>query len=213
MDYITHPRQIEDKSMLLILGYLPHLKELPEEIRKIIMRIVHTTGDPAIAPLVKIHPRAVEAGLTAINSGAKVFTDVNMLLAGINGSALNKFGMAARCDIKDPVVVKESQNNGLTRAMMAMRLAKDELNGAIICIGNAPTALFEVIKMIQANVIKPALIIGTPVGFVGAAESKDELMDKIEEVPWITVEGTRGGSNIAVSILNALLYQAGGRDK
>lgn len=211
MDYITHPREIEDKSMQLILNYLPQLKELPEIERKIIQRIVHTTGDPAIAPLIKIHPQAPEAGLAAIRQGAKVFTDVNMLLAGINGNAIAKFGMVARCDIKEPQVVAEAAKTGLTRAMVAMRLAGSQLDKAIICIGNAPTALFEVIKMIQAEHIKPALLIGTPVGFVGAAESKAEMVNKLTDVPWVTIEGTRGGSNIAVSVLNALLYQAGGR--
>lgn len=213
MEYITHPRQIEDKSMELILEHLPNLKELPEVERKIIMRVVHTTGDPAIAPLVKIHPQAVQAGMKAIKNGARVFTDVNMLLAGINGPALNKFGMIGRCDIKNEEVIAQARKTGLTRAILAMRLAGKELDGAIICIGNAPTALFEVIKMIEAEEINPALIIGTPVGFVGAAESKVELVNRINQTPWITIEGTRGGSNIAVSILNALLYATGGRSE
>ena len=179
------------------------LRELPEGERNIIKRIVHTTGDPAIAELIKIHPAAVEAGLQAFRAGKPVFTDVQMLRAGINPVKLGQLGVETICLIKNPEVVEEAKRTGKTRAMVAMAKAAPQLNGGIIAIGNAPTALFELCAMIKTGEIRPALVVGTPVGFVGAKESKEVLVET--PVPYITVVGTRGGSTIAVAALNALL--------
>lgn len=203
MEFITNPTAIEDTSMEIIETHLPMLKQLPEGERNIIKRIVHTTGDPDIAALIKIHPAAVEAGLQAFKAGRPVFTDVQMLKAGISSVKLQQYGVETMCLIKDPEVVAEAQKTGKTRAMVAMAKAAPLLEGGIIAIGNAPTALFELCAMIRKGEIRPALVVGTPVGFVGAKESKEVLVET--PVPYITVVGTRGGSTIAVAALNALL--------
>jgi precorrin-8X/cobalt-precorrin-8 methylmutase len=203
MEFIQDPKEIEDTSMEIIEKCLPMLKELPEGERQIIKRIVHTTGDPSIAELVKIHPEAVISGVRAFKAGRPVFTDVQMLRAGINPGLLEKFNVETICLIKDPEVAEEAKKTGKTRAMVAVSKAASMLDGGIIAIGNAPTALFELCEMIKKGDIKPALVVGTPVGFVGAKESKEVLMQT--PVPYITVTGTRGGSTIAVAVLNALL--------
>ncbi len=203
MEFIKDPTAIEDTSMEIIESCLPMLKQLPEGERQIIKRIVHTTGDPDIAELIKIHPDAVEAGLEAFRAGRPVFTDVQMLQSGINPIRLAQLGVETMCLIKDPEVVAEAKRTGRTRAMIAIAKAAPRLDGGIIAIGNAPTALFELCAMIRAGVLKPALVVGTPVGFVGAKESKEMLMET--PVPYITVSGTRGGSTIAVAALNALM--------
>lgn len=206
MDFIKDPREIEDTSMGIIEDHLPMLKQLPEGERQIIRRIVHTTGDVNIAGLIKIHPLAVESGLAAMRAGRPIFTDVRMLETGISPVKLEQLGIKTMCLIKDPEVVEESKRTGQTRAMIAMRKAAPRLNGGIIAIGNAPTALFELCAMIKRGELKPALVIGTPVGFVGAKESKEMLVET--PVPYVTITGTRGGSTIAVAALNALLKMA-----
>lgn len=206
MDFVKNPKAIEDQSMDIIENALPWLKEMPEGEKQVIKRIVHTTGDPDIAKLIKIHPEAVAAGLKAMRSGRPIFTDVQMLRAGISPVKFEQFGIETICLIKDPAVVAEAQRTGMTRAMVAMSMAAPRLEGGIIAIGNAPTALFELCSMIEKGLLKPALVVGTPVGFVGAKESKEVLVDT--PVPYITVTGTRGGSTIAVAALNALLKLA-----
>ncbi len=206
MDFIRDPEAIESTSMEIIAGQLPFLADLPEADQAIIKRIVHTTGDVNCAELIKIHPEAVTSGLAAIRAGKPIITDVHMLQAGINPRKLAQFNMATHCFIKDPEIVAEAKRTGETRAMVAMRLKAELIDGAIVAIGNAPTALFTLCQLIKAGQAKPALVVGTPVGFVGAKESKEELVDT--PVPYVTMVGTRGGSTIAVAALNALLKLA-----
>lgn len=206
MEFIRNPKDIEHTSFKIIAEHLPHLATMPEGEQAIIKRIVHTTGDVNCADLIKIHPEAVQQGLAAIRAGKPIITDVHMLQAGINPRKLAEFNMETHCYIKDPLVIEEAKRTGDTRAMVAMRLNSKLLEGSIIAIGNAPTALFTVCNMVKADQIKPALVVGTPVGFVGAKESKEELMDT--PVPYITMVGTRGGSTIAVAAINALLKLA-----
>ncbi|KAB2954186.1 precorrin-8X methylmutase [Heliorestis acidaminivorans] len=204
MEYITNPQAIEDKSMAIIANQLGPLK-LSEAEQKVVMRVVHTTGDVDIAPLVKFHPSAVTAGIEALSQGASIYCDVNMVLTGINKKLLQPRGGQLLCAIHDETVIEEAKRTGETRAMTAFRLLAPQFNGAVIAIGNAPTALFELIKAIEAGICRPALIVGVPVGFVGAAESK-ELLSTLS-VPYITIEGTKGGSTVAVAIINSLLLQ------
>ena len=203
MEFIKDPRAIEDTSMDIIEQAVPWIRELSQGERQIVRRIVHTTGDPDIAELVKIHPDAVASGLRAMREGKTIFTDVQMLRSGISPVKLEQFGIETMCLIKDPEVAAEAKRTGKTRAMIAMAKAAPRLDGGIIAIGNAPTALFELCEMIQRGELRPALVVGTPVGFVGAKESKEVLVET--PVPYITVTGTRGGSTIAVAALNALL--------
>jgi precorrin-8X/cobalt-precorrin-8 methylmutase len=206
MDFMNAPRAIENRSMAIIEESLPELQSLVLEERRIIERVVHATGDIFYARLVRIHPRAVAAGLAAIRAGRTIITDVNMLKAGLNVSRLMQFGVTVNCYINDPRVVAEARQQGVTRAMAAMRLAAPELDGGIAAIGNAPTALFTLCELISQGLASPSLVVGTPVGFVGAEESKELLMNMA--VPYITVPGTKGGSTIAAAVVNALLYLA-----
>lgn len=206
MSLLTEPRAIEEKSMAIIEECLPELLSRPVGEREIIKRVVHTTGDTSFGGLVRIHPGAVEAGLSAIRAGRTIVTDINMLRAGINAGRLESFGIDVRCYISDPAVAQEARREGLTRAMVAMGWAAREALGGIIAIGNAPTALFALCDLIDKGAASPALVVGTPVGFVGARESKEALMEL--NVPYITVPGTKGGSAIAAAVVNALLYLA-----
>lgn len=204
MDFISDPKAIETKSMEIIDKLIAHLS-FPAEELPVVKRVVHTTGDPNYAEIIKISPGAVAAGLQAIRSGCHILTDVNMLKTGINKTIAGNFNCQITCDIADPEVAAESKATGLTRAMIALHKNQEKINGGIIAIGNAPTALFELMKLMQAG-IKPALVIGTPVGFVGARESKEFLANL--DIPHITIVGNKGGSTVAASIVNALLYMA-----
>lgn len=206
MEIISDPREIEKKSMAIIEDSLPELKGVAPREREIVKRVIHTTGDLGCLPLVKISPGAVEAGLDAIRGGRPVLTDVNMLRAGLISRKLEAFGIRAVCLISDPEVIRESSREGMTRAMVAMKKGAPMAGEGIIAVGNAPTALFELCRMIRRGEARPALVVGTPVGFVGAAESKEMLIDS--GVEYITMPGTRGGSTIAASIVNALLLMA-----
>ena len=206
MEFIKNPEAIEDQSMAIIEECLPELLNLPLEEREVIKRVVHTTGDPSYGGLLRIHPEALAAGLAVIRVGCNIITDVNMIKAGINQRLLEALGIKVSCYINDPQVVEEAQREGVTRAMVAMRRAAAELDGGIAVIGNAPTALVALCNLIKQGEVAPALVIGVPVGFVGAKESKELLMSM--SVPYITVPGTKGGSTIAVSVVNALLKLA-----
>jgi len=203
MEFMNNPRAIEDRSMAIIEESLPELLELPVEERQVIKRVVHATGDTSYADLVRIHPGAVAAGLAAIRAGCTVVTDVNMVKAGINRRRLEALGVKVNCYISDLRVAEEARQEGLTRAAVAMRRAAAELEGGIAVIGNAPTALVALCDLIKQEKVTPALVVGVPVGFVGARESKELLMST--PVPYITVPGTKGGSTIAVAVMNALL--------
>lgn len=204
MNIIWNPQEIERQSMQIIEGYLQGYEFTPIQ-KAVVKRVIHTTGDPGIIEQIKFHPGAVQAGREALQQGKNVFADVNMLKAGINRRRIHGYGGEIYCSIAEPEIGLAAQDWQITRAAASMRLFAEQLDGAVIAIGNAPTALFEVIDMIEKGSARPALIIGTPVGFVGAAESKALLVAK-NLVPYITVTGTRGGSSIAVSMINALLY-------
>ena len=202
MEFIKQPMAIENKSFEIIAPYLP--KNLSAEEIKIYSRIIHAAGDVDYSNIIKISSGAIESGLNAIRAGKNIYTDVEMVRTGINKRELKKYGGEVFCKIADDDVKIFAEREKITRAMAAMRMFGESLNDSIIAIGNAPTALFEVLGM---N-IKPALIIGVPVGFVGAADSKAELASQ-NKIPFITVSGTKGGSSIAVAAVNALIYLLG----
>ena len=204
MKYITEPMVIEERSMEIIAPYLAHLPLSPQAV-KVFSRIIHAAGDPEYSKVIEIHPDAILAGCSALKQGCDIFCDVEMVRTGINKKRLAEFGGAVHCLIGDEQVAITAKELGITRSMVAMRTFGEKLNGAIIAIGNAPTALFEVLNMMKETGIRPALIIGVPVGFVGAAESKDFLAET-SPVPYITVRGNKGGSPIAAATTNALLY-------
>jgi precorrin-8X/cobalt-precorrin-8 methylmutase len=197
-------RGIEDKSFAIIddeagaHGYAP-----PEW--QVVRRIIHATADFEFKSLVRLHPRAIEAGVSALRAGATVLVDVRMIEAGLNADRLRAYGCAVVNYISDEDVIASAKANNSTRAIEAMQKAHrlGKLDGSIVAIGNAPTALLEVVRLVREERARPALVIGVPVGFVSAAESKAAALGL--PVPFIVTEGRKGGSPIAVAILHALL--------
>lgn len=175
----------------------------------IVRRVIHATADFDFAGSARtlFHRDAIASAFTAIRRKCAIVTDVDMVLAAINKKSLADLGLRACCYISDPKVAEEAKRLGRTRSEVAMRHAGAEIDGGIIVVGNAPTALNEVIRMIKEGA-RPALVIGVPVGFVSAPESKEELAKM--DVPFITNLGRKGGSPAASSIVNALLllYQS-----
>lgn len=208
MEYIREPKLIENKSMDIIEGYLANCS-FEEAERPVVKRIIHATGDPEFASLVLFGPRAATKGILALSGGGKVFCDVEMVRAGINRRLSTSLGLETVCRIHDEEIKKQAEALGVTRASAAMLAALETVPcGGIFVIGNAPTALFTLLEAVEAGRAEPALVVGTPVGFVGAAEAKAWLAEF--EFPWVTVRGNKGGSAVAVSALNALLAQAAG---
>lgn len=204
MDFIKEPMTIENRSMELIA---PHLAELhlDERETKLYSRLIHASGDVGYAPITRVHPQAIDAAIAALKRGVDIYTDVEMVRTGINKKKLALFGGTVHCLVADPDVAARAKAEGITRSMVAMRTFGKDMDGSIVAIGNAPTALFEVLRLVREEGIRPACIVGIPVGFVGAAESKAELAAN-DIVPYITVEGSKGGSPIAAAAVNALMY-------
>jgi len=174
----------------------------------LVERIIHSTADFEFAELVRNSPGAIEAGVQALRSGCAVLTDVHMVRVGISAQRLGALGGAVHCLVDDPEVHRRATATGSTRTTQSMRLAAERglLADSIVAIGNAPTALYEVIQLVHQGV-RPALVVGVPVGFVGTAESKAALMN-LTSVPWLVTSGNKGGSTIAVATVNALLRLA-----
>lgn len=199
------PKEIEEESFRII-DELVDLSPFPEDFRPIVRRVIHTTGDPEFSKTVIFHPEAVAAGLQALREGRPIITDVTMVKAGINKRHLCHFGVKIICNISSPRVRREAEVSGNTRAATALRASVSSISGGIIAIGNAPTALREAIRLVKEGEAHPALVIGMPVGFVGAQEAKTELEGL--SIPFITNRGRKGGSTVAVAIVNALLRMA-----
>ncbi len=177
----------------------------------IVRRVIHATADFDFADKGKIifHKKAIESAFNALRERCTIVTDVDMVLAAISKKSIIDLGLKAVCYISDSMVAEQAHRLGKTRSETAMRRAAKDMDGGIVAIGNAPTALYEVISMVRDGVTKPALVVGIPVGFVSAAESKEELA-KMHNLPFITNVGRKGGSSAVSSIINAimLLYQS-----
>lgn len=171
----------------------------------IVRRVIHATADFDFVSTSKIifHKDALDSGFNAIKSKCTIITDVDMVLSALNKKSLSALGLRAVCHVSNKALVEMSRRLNKTRSEMAMRYAANEMNAGIVVIGNAPTALFEMIRMINEGATKPALVIGIPVGFVSAPESKEELSKT--DIPFITNIGRKGGSAAATSIMNALM--------
>lgn len=204
MEFIKNPKAIEDKSMSLIDPFIGDMP-LTEEEKTVYSRMIHASGDVDYGHLIAAGEGAVRAGIEALNGGCSIYCDVEMVRTGINKNALRQLGGQTFCRVSDPEIVKSAAEKGIARSLEAMHSFGTDLNGSVIAIGNAPTALFEAVRMTLEEGIRPALIIGIPVGFVGAAESKEYLIHH-SPVPYITVRGTKGGSSIAASAVNAMMY-------
>ncbi|MBI9089666.1 MAG: precorrin-8X methylmutase [Desulfobacterium sp.] len=172
----------------------------------ILRRMIHTSADFDYMESVRFHPDAVAAGIEAIRQGCTIITDTNMARVGIRKGELSLFGGQVRCLIADEDVAKRAKAEGVTRALAAVDKAVDQVKGGIYVIGNAPTALLRLMALVAENRATPALVVGFPVGFVNAAESKAELVKL--NIPFISNVGRKGGSNVAASIVNALAIMA-----
>ena len=196
-------QSIEDESMQIIENEIGS-HSYNEQEWPIVRRIIHSTADFDFARDNKIifHKDAIKNGLEALKNGSSIVVDVNGIIGLLNKQNPKDFGNDVICNISEPSIMEAAKEAGKTRAQMSMRIAKEDMNGGIVVVGNAPTALLEVMKMIREGITKPALLIGIPVGFVSAVESKDELSKM--DIPFITNEGRKGGSPCAAAIVNAL---------
>lgn len=190
----VHPIEAESYRILRELVDLSHLGPLSRAVAE---RVIHASADPEYARTLVLDEAALRAGLEALRRGAPIVTDVSMVAAGITGREALRF-------VSDPRARELSESLGVTRSAAGFRVAAAEVgSGAVWVVGNAPTALFELLE-IQ---VEPALVVGLPVGFVGAAESKEELVES--GLPAVTNRGPKGGSAVAAAALNALLYYEG----
>lgn len=193
------PHPIEAESFAIIDGLLSP-DDAANPVYQVVRRVIHTTGDPELGGRLEFSPGAVDAGVRALSTGAAIVCDVNMAAAGIQPSARRR-GVQVLCGIAAAETERLARQAGITRSAAALRrLAAD---GAVIAIGNAPTALMECLELYRRGRLKPSLVIGVPVGFVGAADSKAALAES--GLPYITLPGDRGGSGIAAAVANALL--------
>lgn len=203
------PADIERTSMAIITAELAArgLAIAPENAA-VVKRVIHTTADFDYAENLRFTPDAVTIGGQAVRGGT-IITDTNMALAGISKAGLAKLGGRALCFMADPAVAEAAAAAGTTRAVAAMHKAAREYPGAVLAVGNAPTALLTIAEEIEAG-MRPALVIAVPVGFVNVVESKQRLFTACTRygVPAIAAMGRKGGSNVAAAICNALLYSA-----
>ena len=196
-------QSIEDKSMEIIeseIGSHPYSKdEWP-----IVRRVIHATADFDFARqnMIIFHKNAIKNGINGLKNGCNIIVDVNGVIGGFNKENLKEFGNKTICYISDSNIASQAEKLNKTRAQTSMCMAASDMNEAVVAIGNAPTALIEVISMIRERVTRPALVIGIPVGFVCATESKEELQTL--DVSYITNKGRKGGSPCASAIVNAL---------
>lgn len=203
---ILNPQGIETESMQIISRELMHLS-LPENLAPIIKRVIHTTADFEYGQLFEAHPDALENAQKAIKEGCNIYTDTSMIIAGLSKPSLAKYACEAKCFVHDEGVKTEAKAKGITRSIVGIDKASSDKSFKIFVIGNAPTALVRLCELYKEGVVKPDLVIGVPVGFVGAAESKDMLRDS--GMPYMLVRGRKGGSTVGVAILNAILYGLG----
>jgi len=204
------PADIERTSISIITKELEELGLTPPpETAAVVKRVIHTTADFDYAKNLHFTPGAVDAAVKALHAGVTIVTDTNMALSGISKPGLKKLGCDALCYMADPAVAEAAKQAGTTRAVAAMHRATQEHPGAILAVGNAPTALLTIAEEIESG-LRPALVIGVPVGFVNVVESKEKLFATCEQysVPAIVAMGRKGGSNVAAAICNALVYSA-----
>ncbi len=206
---IIEPMEIEMKSFEIISRELAG-RTFDSQQEPVIKRVIHTTADFDYADNLCFSEAAMNTAIAAIKKGVCIVTDTQMAMAGINKAALKRCGCEVKCFISDQDVAEKAADQGITRAVVSMRKAAEIKKPVIFAIGNAPTALMELERLIREGQVFPVLIIGTPVGFVNVIESK-ELILRLD-VPYIVAKGRKGGSNVAAAIVNALLYLVSPRE-
>ncbi|MFZ5453061.1 MAG: precorrin-8X methylmutase [Thermodesulfobacteriota bacterium] len=199
------PQEIEAESFRRIDAQVG-AHDFSPQVWPVVRRMIHTSGDLGYLQTVRVHPRAVAAGLAALRRGAALGTDTRMLLAGISTGRLGRLGVAPFCILDDPEVGERAARQETTRTAAGVELALPRLAGGIVAIGNAPTALLRLLELLAAGAPPPALVVGLPVGFVNAAESKEALTR--QNCPFITSLGPKGGSALAAAVINALAVAA-----
>lgn len=220
MDLLSRPTKrypyVDDGAAIYLDSFATirreaRLDHLPADAERVAVRMVHGSGQTDLAADLVIHPGLVAAARGALEAGAPILTDAQMVASGVTRARLPRENEVL-CTLRDPQVPELARSFGTTRSAAALALWGDRLDGAVVAIGNAPTALFHLLEMLLDGAPRPAAIVGVPVGFIGAAESKDALAAFAEEhgidVPFLTVRGRRGGSAIAASALNALAQEA-----
>jgi precorrin-8X/cobalt-precorrin-8 methylmutase len=195
------PAEIESLSFKIIEEEAGEHGFEPEEWA-VVRRVIHTTADFDFIKQTRFHQKAIEAGISAIKTGAAIVTDTHMARAGITKTHLAPFGCEVHCFISDDEVISTAKTSNITRAAAAVSRAKELLGGGIAVIGNAPTALIELVRLFRQGEVQPALVVGMVVGFVNAAEAKELLMES--GLVYITVAGRKGGSAVAAATINAL---------
>lgn len=198
------PMDIEKRSFEIITEILGDTKLDPEN-ELVIKRVIHTTADFEYVQNLVFSEHAVQKGIEALRNGCDIVTDTQMAKSGINKTILGRLGGHVHCFMSDPDVAAEAKERGVTRAIVSMERAAKLEKPCIFAIGNAPTALISLHEQMKAGLLKPALIIGVPVGFVNVVESKELII--ASDVPYIVARGRKGGSNVAAAICNAMLYQ------
>lgn len=204
------PSDIERESMRIIDQELAGMGIiLPAGTEAVVKRVIHTTADFDYAWNLRFTQGAVEKGAAAFRAGAVVVTDTNMAKSGVSRAALSKLGGEVRCFMADPGVAREAKAQGATRAAVCMEKGARENPGAVFAVGNAPTALLKLCELMEAG-LRPALVVGVPVGFVNVVESKRRTFELCQryDVPCIAAMGRKGGSNVAAAVCNAILYTA-----
>lgn len=198
------PMDIEKRSMEIISDLLGD-KTLDPENEAVIKRVIHTTADFDFADTLVFSEYAVSIGINALQNGCDIVTDTQMAKAGINKKSLEKLGGEVHCFMSDPDVAEEAKVRGVTRAYVSMERAAQLDKPCIFAVGNAPTALFSIRSLMDSGKLRPALIIGVPVGFVNVVESKEIIIQS--DAPYIVARGRKGGSPVAAAVCNAMLYQ------
>ncbi|MCM0591525.1 MAG: precorrin-8X methylmutase [Gloeotrichia echinulata IR180] len=201
-DYIRDANEIYRNSFAIIRSEA-NLEILPADVAKVVVRMIHACGMTDIVTDVGYSPTAVLSGRTALAAGASILCDCRMIAEGITRKRLPANNQII-CTLNEPTVPELAQKLGTTRSAAALELWRSHLAGAVVAIGNAPTALFRLLEMLDQGAPKPAVILGFPVGFVGALESKAALAEDSRNVPFLTLHGRRGGSAIATAAVNAL---------
>ena len=200
--YVRDGAEIYRRSFAMIRAEAD-LSAVPPDVEAVVVRMIHACGMTDLVRDIAFSPDVAAAGRAALRAGAPIITDAMMVAHGVTRSRLPAANDVL-CTLHDPDVARLAEDLGTTRSAAAMELWRPRMDGAVVAIGNAPTSLFRLLEMLDEGAPRPAAIVGIPVGFVGAAESKAALADHPRGVPWITVHGRRGGSAIVAAALNAL---------
>jgi precorrin-8X/cobalt-precorrin-8 methylmutase len=199
----VEPGAIENKSFAIIDSEVPEPRPFSGNEWLIVRRMIHTSADFELLSLVEFHPDAIREGIQTLLNGCLIITDTEMARMGITSRRMELLGCSVECYMNEKNVIERAGKDGITRASAAVDYALPKLNGSIFVVGNAPTALMALIDRLRDEKSRPALIVGMPVGFVNAAESKDLLIEQTD-IPFISIRGRKGGSPLAATVVNQL---------